>query len=276
MPTRLWSPCKAPAARTRGAAATAGRGRRAPQASDTPAKPRAAHPLAAQPLSPLPAGSTRRPLARCLALRLSSFLLLNLFSVTSYLSPSSVPPRPHPTLDSPPPCYLCQTDEWSLLLSARRKARDSRPCRAQEAGGGSSGLPSGGNQGRRVGRHVHARARTSRRSGAPNRGANPPRTRGTDLDLLARIAEFTGAESGKAERGGCSKLPVIRRRVRSAPVPPAAAGISSARAGRGSGGRVAGSRLRSALASGRRPTRRRRETLRAACRRPLGRGPRLP
>src|SRR4051812_13065637 len=41
--------------------------------------------------------------------------------------------------------------------------------------------------------------------------------------------------------------------VRSAPVPLAAAGISSARAGRGPGGRGAGSRLRAAPAAGRRP-----------------------
>jgi hypothetical protein len=50
----------------------------------------------------------------------------------------------------------------------------------------------------------------------------------------------------------------------------------NARAGRVSGRRVAASRLRSVLPPRRRPTRRRRVTLRAARRRPRGRGPRLP
>jgi hypothetical protein len=75
-------------------------------------------------------------------------------------------------------------------------------------------------------------------------------------------------ENGELIAGG--------RRVRLAPLPLPAAGISSARAGRVSGGRVAGSRLRSLLGLRRRPTRRRRVTLRAARRRPRGPGPRLP
>jgi hypothetical protein len=174
-------------------------------------------------------------------------------------------------------------------LGPQRLDGSERPAfRAKEGPGLSSLLSAGGREEARLPcRRGEPRAsrRPSRPCARPHLApvggskpqANPPRTRGTDLDLLARALRSSLAQkAGKAERGGCSKLPVIRRRVRSAPVPLAAAGISSARAGRGSGGRVAGSRLRSALASGRRPTRRRRETLRAACRRPLGRGPRLP
>src|SRR3954447_10950811 len=63
---------------------------RSPTAFKPPPKPRAPHPLAAQPLSPLPAGSTRRPLARCPSPSLSSDLFCH-HHLSPVICPTTAP-----------------------------------------------------------------------------------------------------------------------------------------------------------------------------------------
>src|SRR5205085_7994977 len=69
-------------------------------------------------------------------------------------------------------------------------------------------LPCGrGNQVRRVGRHVRARPDLAP-VGVSKPQANPPRTRGTVLDRVARVVgEFNGAENGQSRTRGVFEAP---------------------------------------------------------------------
>ena len=134
-----------------------------------------------------------------------------------------------------------------------------------------------------VGRH-RGTARETREGARENArpqalGKSP---KGPQLSLLisrsigSRVFGSIARKWAKPHRGRVRGSLLSGHVITLASLPLSSVGISSARAGRVSGGLVAGSRLQSVPVPGCRPTRRRLVTLRTACRRPRGRGPRPP